>query len=155
MEMETWIVVKLTEEFLKYIALSVRSSIQVMNLIKLTFNSMREIKFRAWNKTAKTMGDSFTLQTAIRPIDICNRFPVFTDDVIYMEYTGLKDKNEKEICEGDILCNGIIGFDRGRFCGMYFDSNGNIEESWEDDLYLQKDLEVMGNIYENPELLTK
>lgn len=67
-----------------------------------------------------------------------------------MQYTGLKDRNGKEIWEGDIgyddhlECYGIVTFDDGAF---------NYE--WENicELLSEKYIEIVGNIYDNPELL--
>ena len=111
---------------------------------------MREIKFRAWAHGSKAMfkpsiEDGWDLlQGSLYPLP----------NTTLMQYTGLKDKNGTEIYEGDITRRGVIVFERGKFQGYYFDSNGNLNEPWEDDLYLEKNIEVIGNVYENPELLT-
>jgi uncharacterized phage protein (TIGR01671 family) len=124
----------------------------------------REIRFRAWDKANKviyypedishiTFGhidwDMVYTKTGM-PGSWGKKYP---DEVDLMQFTGLHDKNGKEIYEGDIVQRGVIIFERGKFQGCYFDSNGNLEETWEDDLYQERNIEVLGNIYENPELL--
>ena len=60
----------------------------------------REIKFRAWDKSCNKMRGISGLQDcfSLRSDGICN------EDYILLQYTGLHDKNGKEIYEGDILC---------------------------------------------------
>ena len=107
---------------------------------------MREIKFRAWRK--------FTGMINNPKLDVVIGNRVYK----VMQFTGLKDKNGKKIFEGDILdiSNGIwvdkpvqVTFEQGAF-GINGDSfNYGFEElNWE-----IKNIEVIGNIYENPELL--
>ena len=123
---------------------------------------MREIKFRAWHKEKKIIGN-------VLGIDILHKEMFFSNenvncyeyadfkDIELMQYTGLKDKNEKEIYEGDIL------FDR--FGEIYYkvifknasfraEFKGDFDEYSFDliDVNLQW-CEVVGNIHENPELL--
>ena len=109
----------------------------------------REIKFRAFDGSEiiewNTCKDFDTPEQLFKP-DM--------DDWIVMQYTGLKDKNGKEIYEGDITSRGVITFSRGKFQGTYYDSQGNLEEDWEDDLYKEKNIEIIGNIYENANLLS-
>ena len=131
---------------------------------------MREIKFRVWSGKQKQMfylaeqyldryfmeidnhsWGVFDKETYKDSSAICNKH--YKGDVC-MQYTGLKDRNGKEIFEGDIL-GGIIGCPvvwvekEARFG---FDCAGELNatrfEEWEQD-----DLEVIGNIYDNPELL--
>ena len=107
----------------------------------------REIKFRAWDDTLKIM---------LEPIDLSQNPKYWEWSLDYerqlMQYTGLKDKNGKEIYEGDIILTGcckhlVVCFHKGRFVASYnTDINpicGGVDET---------DM-VIGNIYENPELL--
>jgi uncharacterized phage protein (TIGR01671 family) len=71
-----------------------------------------------------------------------------------MQYTGLKDKNGVEIFEGDILEQaGIVSWNDVEVRWSCIDISLNDRREWHDMLYLTTPLEVIGNIYENPELL--
>jgi len=78
------------------------------------------------------------------------------DQVILLQFTGLKDKNGKEIYEGDLIgdkdCYVEVIFKDGSFCNKG-DFKPIIEWIW---ARKRKGIEteVIGNIYENPELLT-
>ena len=74
----------------------------------------------------------------------------------FEQFTGLHDKNGKEIYEGDIICrramrNTFVEYERCRWVLRYDDP----KVEWRQDLHNQISLhlEVIGNIYENPELL--
>lgn len=124
---------------------------------------MREIKFRAWHKEKKIIGE-------VLGIDILHKEIFFSDedvdcyehtdfkDIELMQYTGLKDKNNKEIYEGDIVklrTNHGIGvvknYDEwGAFVVEYIKPRPLAVLGTN---YYKEDIEVIGNIYENPELL--
>ena len=103
---------------------------------------MREIKFRAWNgermKEVLTWG--FNEKFISTPKEVSPE-----DDFKVMQYTGLKDKNGKEIYEGDLVY--LAGY--GNYQAVF-----PFIELYEAEA--EKDIgEIIGNIYENPELLSK
>lgn len=112
---------------------------------------MREIKFRAWERKRDRMLDWDDLQ--MEELWAILRGEV---DALYvlMQFTGLRDKNGKEIYEGDVVtCYDYkpakVFFKGGSFMS-YIDEHSYLELSQSSFL---EDFEVIGNIYENPELL--
>ena len=120
---------------------------------------MREIKFRAWSNRDKCWCGAFSVHksglftemTGARIENgVCTAYADWIDlskqtEIVLMQYTGLKDKNGKEIYEGDV-----------------------VKGAWNDDVYPveftfswihqyveygREPLEVIGNIYENPDLI--
>lgn len=120
---------------------------------------MREIKFRAFVKKDKCICKVLAVELN-RELDgtLQVEYPDGTKitlilcSVELMQYTGIKDKNGKEIYEGDIVqwidSDGKIRKDNVFFeNGAFRICNSNFE-IWE-----YGELEAIGNIYENPELL--
>lgn len=116
---------------------------------------MREIKFRAWDKKQVWMlyKDESCGHTEyeMHPIQAINKILAGEDkNLIFMQYTGLKDRNGTEIYEGDILnCRTLI---------IKTMKWSELQEVIEDIIQVYyfinyDELEVIGNIYENPELL--
>lgn len=127
----------------------------------------REIKFRVWDIELHMwinnigMGKDNTLCKGTE-----KRFAV-------MQYIGLKDKNGNEIYEGDILCNeeyqtwewrGVVKFSHGVFGAEWLSNvkSQSMVGSWGqkhnlrklDDDIVERQI-VIGNIYENPELISE
>jgi len=126
---------------------------------------MREIKFRAWDTRIKKLWQVEELSwcdpcfivanPSLEYMDVQDRdfrTKRCPDDIKLMQYTGLKDKNSKEIYEGDILqwCNTTIVKTKW----VVESTNGGWYPFIEQMLTNRPSgFEVIGNIYENPELL--
>lgn len=140
---------------------------------------MREIKFRIWFPNCKKMmylpnmylcGEYTTLSFSAEqdseyygimnfPEDRANYDEKVEKEI--MQFTGLLDKNGKEIYEGDILKyldsvgkvkihrTGFVRFDRGTFEVGFHNGYGG---EWE---IINSSMEIIGNIYENPNFLNK
>jgi len=152
---------------------------------------MRKIKFRAWDKRRKIMLEPFTLWELYddgQDLDhesnsmfINRKYNLFEkNDFIFLQFTGLKDKNGKEIYEKDILegkhfheefdewrdATYIVKWDK-KSCCFYLDSTIVSNSLCPDGkIYFDIDLvsygsfyidldesKVIGNIFVNPELL--
>jgi uncharacterized phage protein (TIGR01671 family) len=109
---------------------------------------MRELKFRVWDNISY-MSNPFTLN------DLQLRKIMFVPDCPIMQFTGLLDKNGKEIYEGDVLrswySRDLSGKDIIRF-NEVVEFQVTHEGSGFDISFLDKS-EVVGNVFENPELL--
>ena len=108
---------------------------------------MREIKFRAWSKKKKKMIYNWQDTTNVESFgfDGNGYFEI-------MQYTGLKDKNGKEIYEGD-----VFEWDEGDLYIIEWIEQegcwGTSSRIWLCNSNWRGYIKVVGNIYENPELL--
>ena len=125
----------------------------------------REIKFRAYHKERKEMFEiasiDFEEKKAALSNGIIKLLNVDFKQFELLQYTGLKDKNDKEIYEGDIVLikldetstwhKTVVGFKKGAFIANLIDK--------EDYVYIfhhgftGDDFEIIGNVYENKNLL--
>lgn len=118
---------------------------------------MREIKFRAWDKDEKEMlplGDMIENGGVSYFIGENDLQPQYKS-IVLMQFTGLKDKNGKEIYEGDIV-NYLYSGDEKLMVEWYdYEWLLATKEKKIISDFDWKECEVIGNIYENPELLNK
>lgn len=113
---------------------------------------MREIKFRAWDKKQQKMFEVSEIYWSSSEICVytkeegqeCELLP-WDGNIKHMQYTGLKDKNGKEIYEGDIF---LKTYGEDKFTELVEWGTSGFEC-----LNNSNEKEVIGNIYENPELL--
>ena len=124
-------------------------------------------KFRAWDKTTSKLhvvNGIYCDNKKIHYIDDNRVRFVGFDNVIIMQSTGLFDKNGQEIFEGDVITNGkdVMCMKRHNTLGFYVEKKGRVEfiadgavlEEFEEDAKeIADSLEIIGNVYENPELL--
>ena len=118
----------------------------------------RETKFRAWDPFNAVMIYSKILSNFFNSFE---KADIGGNNPKLMQFTGLLDKNEKEIFEGDLLApmdndfrpeyrgNWVVVYDDGTFA-----AEGNSERisTWIPYWVPEKQIEVIGNIWENPEL---
>ena len=129
---------------------------------------MHEIKYQAWDETIRTMipVTDLNLESKYLIGKIGNRFvSAKFDEVKLLEYPGSKDSHGKDVCEGDILeavfelLDGEMKniMDRGVVVKKDYAFQVHTFEGHHEPLHewaqLSEELKVIGNIYENPELL--
>lgn len=132
---------------------------------------MREVKFRAWDKEHYKMHQVEEIDFIGEELKLCDAYDI--EEYMHwsflelMQYTGLKDTNGKEIYEGDIIRSRYpayndeperdyiyyVGFEMG---GYYLKTKGSSFShglGYEITKAMNPKIEVIGNIYENPELM--
>lgn len=128
----------------------------------------REIKFRAWDDENEKM---HTMEGVLHGIDLSNQQAILVDaqtkgfyqiSAILLQNTGLKDKHGIEIYEGDIVKaheGANFRVEGGTLTEVIYQGNGFSLKAEDfgfegEDLWDWREIEVVGNKYENPELLS-
>ena len=137
---------------------------------------IRQIKFRAWIKNDKIMAGEFDIdgfyQNSLLPLEVTSYGKLKKINYVLMQFIGLKDKNKKEIYDGDILEFWIGG--QEIFRELYVLSYSEERACWQINIIKKCNhmnspqfysehltqthascMKVIGNIYENKELLRK
>ena len=137
-------------------------------------------RFRAWNKATKEMyGADDIIAINFEEKEICVQTIYFEqglpdsrdlgyydfDDIVLMQSTGMRDKNDREIFEGDVVTDGhtIGDIKNHQTLGFYMVDDNGVERWFSDnaaiedfDEYIEtaaRIIEIIGNIYTDPELL--
>ena len=122
---------------------------------------MREIKFRAWNRDVEEMIDDICTWTDDFTDMLNETFKYWRDELILLQYTGLKDKNGKEIYEGDIVEYNITPNGETLTGEVFYfpptfvltDKTKACAKNYPLPMLQAFNFKVTGNIYENPELI--
>lgn len=138
---------------------------------------MREVKYRAWSIQEKKMYQVEAIDMRFEQVTVTKKneygqeYEAFFkfDDIVLMQYTGIKDGNGNEFCEDDAVeyCDGengdmkgVIRFIEGSFViadstisEADFDPEYDIVSLYDISITARSNITIVGNIHEQPELL--
>ena len=115
----------------------------------------RPLKFKVWNKKSNEWCGTIGLNETISH----NELEYDTDDLVFVQYTGLTDSKDKEVCEGDILIHKTSSIgqvlyeaDHGGYIFQY-KRNGPNQNYMNLNCDVAFESVIVGNIFETPYLL--
>nr|DAG79505.1 MAG TPA: YopX protein [Caudoviricetes sp.] len=140
------------------------SSSLLYNKLEMEVSNMIP-KFKAWDKIDKVIREVTAIDWSLDLVEFMHGANERSfENVILLQSTGLKDKSSVEIYEGDIVSVRNHPFQKTELSGVGIEIDGDYLIGWSDHnltwlagdllLYqLKPYIEVIGNIYDNPELL--
>jgi uncharacterized phage protein (TIGR01671 family) len=129
----------------------------------MQYQIMRKLKFRAWDKLEKRFIYPDKGYQGHYVLDLNGRFQNLQngsggDEYVVQQFTGEYDKNKKEIYEGDIIRSYSEEFINDNYEGevVFADAafHVKIDDKTYTGLWSGDDIEVIGNVFETPELLS-
>jgi hypothetical protein len=134
-------------------------------LLLATITLMNAIAFRAWHKKQRKMyyvsalhfnsdintykkKSVATVELITDPFSLSTLQVVDASEVILLQYTGLKDKDGQEMYEGDVIEHEFFGRSE-----INYDERRGLFETGHMRMWSIRESHVIGNVYENPELL--
>lgn len=125
---------------------------------------MREIKFRAWDKIGKKFVSAESVSDQKIPVIPTEHGFVLKTKFILSQFTGMKDKDGKEVYEGDVVEAAWMHHGKPGQVFMAFiffnEHIGSFRIGYEslggfsqDEVYFRYQVKVIGNVYENPDLV--
>ena len=129
--------------------------------MKLKEKAMRKIKFRAFFKADERIYEVTSIDFANKEVTLWDKetavnFEASFDEIELIQYTGVNDKNGKEIYTGFLVKWGLRTYKICFDCGFYMHDLSRINPEYpitKEFKEAPEEFEVIGNIYENPEIL--
>lgn len=122
---------------------------------------MTELKFKAFFKVDGRIYEALSIDFANKEVTLWDKetavnFEASFDEIELIQYTGVNDKNGKEIYTGSLVKWGLRTYKICFDCGFYMHDLSRINPEYpitKEFKEAPEEFEIVGNIYENPEIL--